>query len=387
MSKERKTGITASFLQDLPSHLKPKMTSFAGYELPVSFGSVREEYYAVRRAAGIFNISHMALILLTGEDADSIIEFLDHLTCRKVAGLRKGKVQYNALLNQQGCIIDDITILRLEEACFLLVANASNERIVFEHLQRFRNTGKYFFRLEQLNDHVMLALQGPHSERILRKVDEFRETIENIYYYECIPIKENGRESFGVVSRTGYTGEDGFEFVLSPLDGISLWKRLLEEGVSPCGLAARDILRMEMFYPLYGNELNAQKTPMETNLGWLVDDEKNFSGRLKLLERKNTYNGRTLGFQVLQDGIPRQGYDIISNEKTIGYVTSGGFSFQWNRGFGIGWIETDPDEPITQLTEDKKFFVGIRGVPREIKFFTRSPYKGSLRKRPPEDHV
>ena len=367
-------------------NFNPRITSFAGFHLPGSFSSVKEEYYAVRKNAGVFDVSHMAPILLTLNKRkiggpEDITKFLNYLACRDISGLKNGQVQYNALLNHRGGIIDDITIFKLKKDRFMLVANASNRGAVIKHLKRLRSMMNSPCQIVPVKDHILIALQGPGSKAILTKAGQFADSLEDLFYYECVLLDESLEYFSSILSRTGYTGEDGFEILLPKKQGIALWKRLLEHGASPCGLASRDILRMEMFYPLFGNELNDRKTPDECGLNWLVDDKKKFLGKTRLLAVRNTQHGQTFGFQVLDGGIPRKKYEIILNRRIAGYVTSGSFSFQWNKGLGIAYIKPDSSTPVSELIKSEQFYVNIRGSLRKIKFFLKSPYKGTILRR------
>ena len=375
-------NISATPLAVEHEHLKAKLTLFAGFRLPVSFSSIKEEYHAVREATGVFDISHMAPILFISKKPGDVVNFLNYLTCRDLSGLKEGQVQYNALINERGGVIDDITIFRIKQGCFMIIANAVNRKAAVEHVKSFQERLGSSCQIMPVENYVLLALQGPKAEMVLAKMEEFIDPLEDLFYYECASLKKSQGDFCSLISRTGYTGEDGFEILLPKQEGIFLWKKLLKHGASPCGLAVRDILRMEMFYPLYGNELSSEKTPLESGLGWLVDDKKDFLGKREIMAVRKTLHGQTLGFQLLEDGVPRENHEVILEDKTVGHVTSGSFSFQWNKGFGIAYINPDVNVSILERVEKEQFYVDVRGSRKKMKFFQKSPHKKAIKRRP-----
>lgn len=356
-------------------NLKAKMIDFAGFQMPVSFSSVKEEYLAVRQKCGVFDISHMAPILLHG---DGTQEMLDTVTSRRLDRISNGQVQYNVLLNSQAGIVDDVTFYMLEKNNYMVIANAANKEKVLTHLSE---TQKKFpqVKIVPYEDYILLALQGPQAMQALEKTN-FNWSFLDIFYYE-FSILQGVQDSFAnklppIISRTGYTGEDGFEILLPKKTGENFWQRLLQEGVTPCGLAARDTLRMEVFYPLYGHELSIDQTPLQSGLSWLVDWDKDFLGKEIMLAQKEKGHGRVRGFVLEEEGVPRQGFSVLNdNNEKVGEVTSGSFSFMQNKGFGLAFLEKEYSKAGLLLQVD------IRGKKRKMKTFATSPYKGSIKKR------
>ncbi len=348
--------------------LEAKMTTYAGYQLPLMYSSVKNECLAVRSKAGIFDISHMGTIYIQASNMSSIHLLLNYLTCRTIPVVR-GTVQYNALINEQGGIIDDITIYVLTETSFLVITNANNTHKVMQHLNHWNGRMDNLCHIYLSENRVLLAIQGPQAEEALNDLTSLKTIqIENLNYYKCTLYGANHEN---MISRTGYTGEDGFEIILTLEEAIQFWKNCIKANITPCGLAARDVLRMELFYPLYGNELSEDKTPVVSNLGWLVSHNKEFLGS-QYIETQS--QKKTIGFTLLDKAIPRSQFDIYHNERKVGYVTSGSFSFTWNQGFGIAYIES-------QLNHDLE--VSIRNKKIPIQLHVVSPYKshGSIKKR------
>ena len=369
--------------------LQARFTSFAGFEMPLFYSGVKEEYWAVRKKTGLFDISHMAPVLIKAEHTREIVNYLNYITCRDLSKLKPSQVQYNALINQNGGVVDDVTIYALDPLFFMLIANASNRMPVLKHLKYYQNQLSSRCQIEPLKNHSLVALQGPSSQGVIQNLKSITAATKNLYYYECALLDSKNAPMPAVISRTGYTGEDGFEILLDQDQGISLWEEIIDLGVPPCGLASRDLLRMEVFYPLHGQELSAEKTPVESGIGWLVDDQKNFLGKQEILSRKRNPQKKTMGFKLLEEGIPRAGCEIFElvnpsaqgepgweNYKKVGTVTSGSYSFQWERGFGMACLDASRSQ------EGQKLFLKIRNQMKKIVLFTKSPYKGSILRRP-----
>lgn len=364
--------------------LKAKMVEFAGYEMPVMYSSVKEEYNAVRSACGIFDISHMAPILLSGENVKAMIDFI---TCRRLDRITQGQVLYNALVHDKGGVIDDITFYMLDDSTYMTIANAANKQKVLDYFSSVVNdTQKNFSQvnIRPYSDYILMAVQGPTAKDLVAKTAEQQGfAFDEIFYYEFSLLKKkqevynftNGLPS--IISRTGYTGEDGYEILLPMADGKSFWNNIIKQGALPCGLAARDTLRMEVFYPLYGHELSMEWTPLQGGIGWAVDLDKNFAGKDVMAKQKAEGHARIRGFILEEDGVPRQGFAILDAEgKQVGEVTSGSFSFTWNKGFGLAFLDKEHVAPKQEL------WVDIRGKRKKIKTYGLSPYKGSICKRP-----
>lgn len=355
---------------------KAKMIEFAGYHMPVSFSSVKEEYLAVRQNCGVFDISHMLPIWLGGNNCQ---EMLDAITSRRLNRMANGQVQYNVLLNEQAGVVDDVTFYRLAENNYIVIANAANKNKVINHLEQAQ---KKFPQVDVIpyEEYILLAVQGPQAEEVLKKTNIDRSFLKT-FYYEFV-VLPNEQESFQnklppIISRTGYTGEDGFEILLSQKKGKNLWQELLQQGAVPCGLAARDVLRMEVFYPLYGQELSLERTPLQSGLSWLVDWDKDFEGKEIMLAQKEQGHDRVRGFWLEEGGgVPRSGFAIFNDkDEKVGEVTSGSFSFLQNKGFGLAYLEQKYSKANLFLWLD------IRGKKQKIKTFATSPYKGSIKKR------
>lgn len=298
--------------------LGAKFTQFAGWEMPLEYSSVVEEVKAVRSSCGLFDISHMGrLLIFDGFDK------LQYLTSRDIANLKKGKVQYNLLLNSKGGIKDDITLYRLSEDKFFMCVNAGNrEKIV----AWFTDNGISLKDISQ--EWVQFAIQGPDAYRVLSKYL----SVEGMKYYSFQTF-----EDF-LVSRTGYTGEDGFEVYATLKAGVELFTELSKECV-PCGLGARDVLRIEAGMPLYGHEISEEITPFEANLDKYVSLEKEFIGKEELLSKR--VERRLFGLELLQRGVPREGYRIFYKDKEIGYVSSGTFSPTLQKGIALCFVHVD----------------------------------------------
>ncbi len=363
--------------------LNAKMKPFASFTMPLSYAGVKDEYWSVRKDLGLFDISHMAPILIRAENTDDIIQYLNYITCRDLANLHGSQVQYNALVNEQGGVVDDITIYVLDPLVFMLIVNAANSEAVLKHLRRYQSELDSPCTIHLLSEYILLAIQGPSSEKILRSVQSIDCETGGLYHYECtkIDVKDtkhaNKEEIPKVISRTGYTGEDGFEVLLEKNLGLSLWKELIDLGVQPCGLASRDLLRMEVFYPLYGQELSSEKTPAESGIAWLISPSKEFLGKAEVLSAKEKPVKETKGFRLFEEGVARRGHEIFTkDEKKIGIVTSGSYSFQWEKGFGIAYLD------VGYANTESELFLQIRGQNKKIMILNKSPYQGSICKRP-----
>ena len=314
-----------------------KIVPFAGWEMPVLYngedgrGGVSDEHVAVRSAVGLFDVSHMGEIEVRGKDT---IAFLEKMTCNYVSGLTDGRAQYTALTNPEGGVVDDIIIYRHAEDHFLLCVNASNADIDFAWL--LEHKAGDIELINKSSDYSQLAVQGPKAFSLLSDIfgKDFNSQIKPFYFCsDTYQGSESGSEASNVlIARTGYTGEDGVEIFCHPSKAVSLWSELLEKGkqygVLPCGLGARDSLRLEVCYPLHGHELGPSITAIESGLGWIVKPKKKgeFLGRDVLEKEKNEGASRKLvGFQVIGRGIVREECVITdqSGENEIGFVTSG----------------------------------------------------------------
>ena len=323
---------------------------FAGWEMPLQYGGVIEEYQAVRAAVGLFDVSHMGRVTVEGRDA---LVFLQHVTTNNVAKLAVGEAQYSMVCNPAGGIKDDIFVYRLGAARFLLCVNASNSEKIVSWL--FQKAPQGDIRLSDESDELaQIALQGPLSQEVLRAV--YSAAAESLKPRQCVETDVLGIH--GVVSRTGYTGEVGYELYVPSSSGGAIWEGLMKAGgkagIKPCGLAARDLLRLEVGYLLYGNEIDEQTTPLEASAAFAVDFTKGeFIGRPTLLEQKEKGTAKQLvAFELFQKGVPRHGMKIFSDGQEIGVVTSGNLSPRLQKGIGLGYVPTRFIAPGTEILID-----------------------------------
>ena len=329
-----------------------RMVEFAGFEMPVQYTSIREEHTAVREAAGLFDVSHMGQI---GFDGPTAIETADRLLTRPVASLRAGGIRYGLLCNEQGGVIDDVTFFRLAETALFMVVNASNVEKVYRWAVRnspadagVRNTSE---------ETAMFALQGPASLAVMQGVSSGPAAEMRRYHFDRLEVA--GCDA--LVSRTGYTGSDGFEIFTGAGDAERVFETLLDSGAAhglvPAGLGARDTLRLEAALPLYGHELDESTSPLEAGLGRFVKLEgRDFIGAEAIRRRRDEGHDRALaGFVVDGRGVARAEYPVAVDGETVGVVTSGGPSPTLGRSIGLAYV------PPSLAKAGKRFDVMIRG--------------------------
>ncbi len=303
--------------------------------MPVLYKGVMEEHRAVRNAAGLFDVSHMGEIEIKGRES---LALLQYLVTNDVSRLKDFGVQYTVMCYPNGGAVDDLLIYRHSEDHYLLCVNASNTDKDFNWILENNKTSAEVTNISQHT--AQLAIQGPESEKILQKLTDT--DLSSILYYHFANGKVCGIDS--LISRTGYTGEDGFEVYLSSESAAGVWEEILsvgkDEGIQPVGLGARDTLRLEMGYPLYGCELDSEHGPMGAGLHWVVKPNKgDFVGREVIIKQKEQGPPvRLIGFEIQGRGIPRAEYAIWKNGEKIGRVTSGTFSPSLNRGVGLGYV-------------------------------------------------
>jgi len=311
------------------------MVEFAGWEMPVLYRGIIEEHLAVRARAGLFDVSHMGEIEISGPDA---LDLCQRLTANNVARMPPGQAQYNLLLNERGGIVDDIVVYRLEARRLLLCVNAANAEKDFQWIKE-RSAGTAEVR-NASPDYVQLALQGPVAEKILQPLTVLR--LDEIRSFHFRLGQVSGIQC--LVSRTGYTGEDGFELYCDPREGEGLWSSLLaagsDFGIQPAGLGARDTLRLERALPLYGHELGEDTSPLEAGLEWVVKLSKGaFLGREVLVRQKEQGASRRLvGLEMVEPGIARGGYPIFKEGQSIGQITSGTKSPTLGKSIALGYV-------------------------------------------------
>jgi len=342
------------------------MIDFGGWELPVQFSGIIEEHQAVRTRAGLFDVSHMGEVLVQGPEA---LALLQKATCNDVSKLEDGRAQYNGLLYPTAGFVDDILIYQMGKDDYFVVVNAANSDKDFEWLTQSAEGMDVRVRNASA-EYAQLALQGPDSERILQPLTDV--ALASMKYYRFARGKVGGVPA--IVSRTGYTGEDGFEIYVAPEHGARIFRELLEGGkVVPCGLGARDTLRLEAKMALYGNDIDHSTTPLEADLGWIVKLEKgNFTGR-DVLEREKAEGPRRrlVGFEMVDRGIARHGYPIVDGKQEIGVVTSGTHSPTLKKPIGLAYLPLDKSAPGTE------FIVLIRGKETRARVVPTPFYKRS----------
>lgn len=330
-----------------------RMVDFAGWEMPVQYSSIVTEHHAVRTAAGLFDIAHMGRLKFTGPEA---VRFLDQLVTNDVAGLEVGQIRYALVTNDAGGILDDVLVYRFADF-HLLVVNASNRRIILDWIESRRGT--FHVTVDDLTaSHFMLALQGPRALEMIQPLVDV--DLAAIRYYYGTPARVNGQS--GLVSRTGYTGEDGCEVILPAAAGLPLWEALIERGTGagllPAGLGCRDTLRLEAAMPLYGHELNETIDPFTAGLGFAVKlDSKEFIGRDALVAAKgNTQRPRRVGLELSGKRIAREGATVLAGDCQVGHVTSGTFSPTLQKSIAMAYVEP------AQAALGTKVAVDIRGA-------------------------
>lgn len=339
-----------------------RLIDFGGWELPVQYSGVIDEHLTCRNTAGLFDVSHMGEVHVEGADAE---DFLNYLVTNNVAKLSPGQAQYSVMCDHTGGIVDDLVIYRRALDRFLVVVNASNTEKDFAHMQKVQSLFKGVrgdLRLSNESAHYsQIAIQGRHAATILQTLTKTPLTSIKTYHFAEGSILN---EIPAILARTGYTGEDGFEIYVPWSKGPEVWKNLMKSGLpyglKPCGLGARDTLRLEMKYPLYGHELTDGTHPIEAGLSWVVKlDKGDFIGKSALIQFKESGLKRKLvGIKLLDRGIPRQGYEIFSadTQTKIGEITSGTQSPSLKESIGIGYISAQYADIGTRIS------VNIRGT-------------------------
>lgn len=326
-------------LYNVHEKLNAKIVEFAGFLMPIQYSSIIAEHKAVRNSVGVFDVSHMGEIFVEGEAA---LDFVQHITINDASSLSAGKVQYSAMCYPDGGIIDDLLVYKLSDKKFMLVVNASNIEKDFNWMKQ---NNKFDVGLKNLSeDYSLIAVQGPNSKKIIQKICV---TDLDLEYYYFTETKAAGIEM--IISRTGYTGEIGYElyFKGNESDAENIWNKIFEAGkefsIQPAGLAARDSLRLEMGFCLYGNDIDKTTNPLEAGLGWITKLKKdNFIGRDVLLKiKENGIKRKLSGISTNEKAFPRHGYDITFNGRKIGKVTSGTVSPILEKPIALGYLETE----------------------------------------------
>lgn len=347
-----------------------KLIDFGGWDLPVQFSSIKEEHEAVRTKAGLFDVSHMGEVSVKGEDAES---FIQYLVTNDVSKLKSGGALYCAMCYENGGTVDDLIVYKKAENDFLLVVNASNTDKDFDWIKTHAKGNVDVLNIS--SEMAQLAIQGPIAERILQKLTKSDLSSISFFKFEDnVMIKGIN----ALVSRTGYTGEDGFEIYCDWNDASALWDVIIdtgqEEGLVPCGLGARDTLRFEAKLPLYGQELTKDISPIEAGIGFAVkvNKEADFIGKAALQAQKEKGAPRKLvGIEMIDKGIPRPHYDVYSGEEKIGEVTTGTQSVTLKKNLGLALLDKAHTELGTTVEVD------IRGKRRKAKIVKSPFYKRS----------
>lgn len=340
-------------LYDIHIKLNAQMVDFHGWLMPIQYTSIIKEHLAVRKAVGILDISHMGRIYVSGNEA---LQSLQKVLTQNLARLKVGDASYNLILNDNACIIDDIIAYRIETSLYLLVVNASNREKDLKWLNG------HIFKDVNIDDKTsstaIIAIQGPKAEELLKDAAGMQAV--TIKRWQCEKAKVCGIDS--LVLRTSYTGDDGFELLVSSEDAPLLWNRLSLEGerfgIMPVGLGARDTLRLEAGLALYGQDINEDTNPLEAGLDWAIDlTKKDFIGRNALMRlKKSQAKRRLINFQMLErGGIPRRGFPIYLNGKRIGEITSGSYCPSIDKNIGLGFIDVD------NINKGARIEIEIRG--------------------------
>ena len=361
-------------LHELHRKLGAKMVDFGGWDMPLFYSSIHEEHRAVRERVGVFDVSHMGEIEVTGPDA---LSFVQYLVPNNVGRLNMDQVLYTTLCNERGGTVDDLLVYRLpniesQDDKYLLVVNAGTTDKDFAWIE----SQKANFDVEIKNTsnlYGQLAIQGPQAEVELQKLVDI--DLSRISYFYSVEA-EHYKEPV-LISRTGYTGEDGFEIYGPPQTISQLWKDVNKAGITPIGLGARDSLRFDACYPLYGHELDDETTPIEAGLGWTVKKKPDidYIGKEILLDQKATgQHKRLIGFQMTAPGVPREGYAVIIDGKKAGIVTSGMKSITLNQFAGLAYIHADQD-----VNTEDSIEIEIRGTRKPAQIIPSPFYRGSVK--------
>ena len=326
-------------LTPLHRDLGAKMMAFAGYDMPISYTTINEEHLAVRNAVGLFDVSHMGQFFVRGPQAENLVQ---SVSSNDVKALSVGQAQYSCLPNERGGIVDDLLIYKLDKEEYMLVVNAANIAKDWAWISA-ANT-RYEAQLEDRSDDMaLLALQGPKATAVLEKITSIQ--VDQIPYYYFGKGEVAGIPDV-LVSATGYTGSGGYEIYLNNVDAVKVWQKLLsagkEEGIRPIGLGARDTLRLEMGFCLYGNDISDDTSPIEAGLGWItktdVDDEF-YSKDIFTQQRADGVKRKLVAFKVDDRRVPRKGYSLVDSEgQVIGEVTSGTMSPSLQIPIGLGYV-------------------------------------------------
>lgn len=347
-------------LTSIHESLGAKMTDFAGYNMPVQYKGIIHEHQVVRNSVGVFDVSHMGEFFVRGEHAESLLQ---KVSSNDVGKLVSGKAQYGYMPNDNGGIVDDLIIYKIKDQEYLMVVNASNIEKDWDWINSKNDVGAKL--TNESDEWSLLAIQGPKTSEAMQPLTNVDLKEMKFYTFETgefASVKEV------IISATGYTGSGGFEIYVKNKYAKQVWDEVFEAGknygIEPIGLGARDTLRLEMGYCLYGHEINDKTSPFEAGLGWVTKFTKDFTNSKALLaEKERGIKNRLIGFELKDRGIARQGYPILNGKgDEIGYVTSGTMSPTLNKAIGMGYV------PVELANEGSKIFIGVRdkSIPAEV---------------------
>jgi glycine cleavage system T protein (aminomethyltransferase) len=354
------TRMKNTALTHVHESLGAKMLPFAGYNMPILYEGVNAEHETVRTGVGVFDVSHMGEFSLSGPNALALIQ---KVTSNDASTLAVGRAQYSCLPNNDGGIVDDLIVYKMNEDEYMLVVNASNIDKDWDWISSHNDLGVDM--KNKSDDYSLLAIQGPKAVEAMQSLSSV--DLSQIAYYHFVVGDFAGFDDI-IISATGYTGSGGFEIYCKNDQVETLWNKVFEAGknygIKPIGLAARDTLRLEMGFCLYGNDINDTTSPLEAGLGWITKFNKDFTNSENLKKQKETGVSRKLvGFELLERGVPRQDYEIVDKEgKSIGIVTSGTMAPSLNKGIGLGYVT------VENSTVDSEIFIRIRknDVPAKV---------------------
>jgi len=341
-------------------NLGAKLVEFAGFEMPIQYSSIIAEHKAVRNSVGVFDVSHMGEVFVKGEKA---LDFVQHITVNDASKLFAGRVQYSAMCYEEGGIVDDLLVYRIADDEFMLVINASNIEKDFAWMQK---NNKFGVDLKNESDeYSLLAVQGPNSLKTLQKLTD---TQINLEYYHFTKLNLAGIDM--IFSRTGYTGELGYELYFKGNEKVAedLWSKIFEAGkefdIQPVGLAARDSLRLEMGFCLYGNDIDQTTNPLEAGLGWITKlSKQSFIGKDVLVKvKENGLKRKLVAITSDEKTFPRHGYDLSVNTNKIGAVTSGTVSPMLEKPIAMGYVETQ----FAEIGSEINFLIRGKEVPAKV---------------------
>ena len=326
--------------------LGAKMVPFAGYEMPVQYKGVNIEHQTVRDNVGMFDVSHMGEFIISGPNA---LDLIQKVSSNDAAKLFPGRAQYAYLPNENGGVVDDLIIYMIDEEKYMLVVNASNIEKDWNWISKHNDNAE----MKNISDDMsLLAIQGPKAISLLQELTN--ENLNEISFYHFKTMNFAGLDDV-IVSATGYTGSGGFELYVPNVSAAEVWDKIMEigpkYGLEPIGLAARDTLRLEMGYCLYGNDIDESTSPIQAGLGWVTKFTKSFINDDAIkLEKENGVSRKLIGFELLERGIPRKGYNIIDeNGKTVGVVTSGTMGPSVKKSIGLGYVESNLAKPGSKI--------------------------------------